>query len=157
MQKQDKPPVNPKTLAQQALQRFGGYYPAAKELGDPRLRAALWRYINEDGFKPPNSLLHALWEWANLKPVIIEVPPGSPVFGATGALLDLDQVVAILVMPPDEMQRHMIDCAVCGEKTPRWSSTQKYCPRHSWSTPEGRRWHRQQKKKKGDANAAQTL
>lgn len=146
MPKHDTVPIDPKSLAQQLLQRFGGYYPAAKELGDPNLRAALWRYINEDGFKPPNSLLHALWSWANLKPVIIKVPPGSPVFGATGALLDLGQVVAILVMLPTEWERHSITCAVCGEKTPRWSSSQKYCPAHSWATPEGRRWHRQQRK-----------
>jgi len=145
MTPQNKLPIEPKDLAQRLLERFGGYYPAASELGNPSLRAALWRLLNEDGFKPPDSLLHALWDWAMLKPVIVEVPPGSPVFGLTGQL-DIGQVVAILVLPLDEVQRHLITCTVCGEKTPRWSASQKYCPRHSWATAEGRRWHRQHRR-----------
>ena len=145
MTKHDKPPIEPKALAQRLLQRFGGYYPAAKELGDSNLRAALWRTLNEDGFKPPNRLLHALWDWAQLKAVRIEVPPGSAVFGATG-LLNLSQVVAIIVLPIDDVEHHLIKCTVCGQRTPRWSPTQKYCPKHSWATKEGRRWHRQQRK-----------
>ena len=133
--------------AGELLQQFGGYYPAAKKLGDPNLRAGLWLLLKNN--RPPSPRLQkALERWANIETVIIEVPPGSPVFGATGALLDLGQVVAILVMLPQEWERHSITCAACGERTPRWSPNQRYCPAHSWTTPEGRRWHRQQQRKK---------
>ena len=76
--------------------------------------------------------------------VIIQAQPGSIIFGETG-LLAAGQVVAILVMPPEELKAHMIPCVACGEQTVRWSANQRYCPKHSWSTPEGRKWHRKTK------------
>ena len=83
----------------------------------------------------------AVYEILGLNPptIIIQVPEGSSIFGQVG-LLDLNQVSVILVMPPDEWQRHSIKCAECGVLCPRWSSTQKYCSRHSWQTKEGRRY-----------------
>jgi len=139
--------IDSKTRASKLLARYGGYNPAAVKLGNSNLRATLWRYLNEDGFRPSKHFLAALRDWEGVDPVLITAESGSVLFGEVG-LLDLGQVVAILIMSPAEWQRHSITCAACGERTPRWSSSQKYCPAHSWVTKEGRRWHRQQKKEK---------
>ena len=145
MAEHDAQVIDSEVLAQQLLGTFGSFYAAARELGDPNLRASLWRLLNEDGFRPSKRFLSALWGWANVEPVVIEAPPGTPLFGDVG-LLKTGKVIAILILPPEEWERHSITCAVCGKRTPRWSPSQRYCPSHSWSTREGRQWHRQHKK-----------
>ena len=130
-----------KQIAGDLYNQSGSYYGAAKELGNPNLRASLHRFINQFDFKPSKDFIKALWRWAEIEPVIIEAHPGSIVFGEVG-LLSIGQVVAVLVMPPDEWQRHSIKCAECGVLCPRWSATQKYCSWHSWQTKEGRRYWR---------------
>lgn len=132
-------------IAQKLYTESGSYYGAAKRLGNPSLRASLHRLLNEESFKPSEEFIKSLWQWANIEPVVIQVHPGSTIFGKGKGLLGMGQVVAILVMPPEEWQRHSMECSVCGEACPRWSSTQKYCERHSWQTPEGRRFQRKAK------------
>ena len=73
--------------------------------------------------------------------VIINAQPGSIIFGETG-LFATNQIVAILVLPPEDLIPHMIPCQACGKMTPRWSASQRFCPAHSWTTAEGRRWQR---------------
>lgn len=42
-----------------------------------------------------------------------------------------------------------IKCAVCGEFFLPRSASAKYCPAHSWSTPEGRKYQRERRAKAG--------
>lgn len=130
-------------LAQKLYVESGSYYGAAKRLGNPNLRASLHRLLNEKSFKPSDDFVKSLWEWAEIKPLVIQAWPGSQMFGASEAgLVNINRVVAIVVMPPEEWKRHSMKCEVCHEPTPRWSASQKYCPAHSWQTPEGRKYQR---------------
>lgn len=113
-------------LAQKLYAESGSYYGAAKRLGNPNLRASLHRLLNEEGFKPSEGFMTALWQWANIKPVIIKAHPGSFIFGEVG-LLSMAQVAVFLVMPPEEWQRHSMKCEACGLTTTRWHPAQKYC------------------------------
>jgi len=146
MSKHDTVRINAKTHAQRLFQRYNGYYPAAKKLGNPSLRATLWRFLNEEGFKPSKHFMAALWEWADVDPVIIQAQPGTPVFGDVG-LIELAQGVDILILSLGEIDESLlIKCQACGRQTIKRSGTQRFCRRHSWATKEGRRWHRQQRK-----------
>lgn len=75
-----------------------------------------------------------------MPPLLIIAGPGSIVIGSGQGLLSPDQPVVYIAIPPDEWQRHSMECEVCHLTTPRWSSTQKFCPAHSWQTLEGRRY-----------------
>lgn len=131
--------------ARELVEQCGGYYPAAKVLGDPNLRASIWLLLNK-GRYPSVRLQKALEEWASIETVIIEALPGIPIIGEVG-LLQSDKVNAIIfIAVAEQWECHLIPCQVCQAMTPRWSPSQKYCDLHSWSTPEGRKWHRQQKK-----------
>ena len=77
-----------------------------------------------------------------MPPRLIIASPGSIIVGSGQGLLSPDQPVVYIAMPPDEWKRHSIHCAVCGAPCPRWSSTQKYCEKHSWQTNEGKKYHR---------------
>lgn len=126
-------------IAQKLYTESGSYYRAAKRLGNPTLRAQLHRILNEKSFKPSEEFIKSLWEWAEIKPLVIQAWPGSQMFGASeDGLVNINRVVAIVIMPPEEWKRHSITCTVCGTTCPRWSSTQKYCEKHSWQTSEGR-------------------
>lgn len=125
-------------IAQKLYTESGSYYGAAKRLGNPNLRASLYRLLNEASFKPSKEIMKALLNSADIKLVAFEAHPDSEIFDPA-KLLAMGQIVAILVIPPDEWKRHSMRCEVCKEACPRWSSTQKYCPAHSWQTPEGRR------------------
>ena len=127
--------------ARQLLAEYDNtYFKSAQALGHKNLRAGIWLLLNKD--HPPSPRLRdALEHWALVKPVIVECTNGSSIFGEVG-LLDLGQVVAVLIMRPKAWERHSIFCKICQQKAPRWSSTQKYCAAHSYSTPEGRRYHR---------------
>lgn len=129
-------------IAQKLYTESGSYYGAAKRLGNPSLRASLHRLLNEESFRPSEEFTRLLWRWAKIETVVIKVHPDSTIFGRGKGLLDMGQVVAILVMPPEEWKRHSIKCDACGIDTPRWSSTQKYCDKHSWATSEGRKYWR---------------
>jgi hypothetical protein len=133
-------------IAQKLYTESGSYYSAAKRLGNPTLRAQLHRVLNEDSFRPSEDFVKSLWEWAEIKPLVIQAWPGSQMFGASeDGLVNINRVVAIVIMPPEEWKRHSMECAVCHEPCPRWSSTQKYCEKHSWQTPEGRRFQREKR------------
>lgn len=60
-------------------------------------------------------------------------------------VLGLSLPTTVLIMLPEEWKRHSMKCSVCGASCPRWSASQKYCPAHSWQTPEGRRWQRERR------------
>lgn len=130
-------------IAKKLYNESGSYYRAAKQLGNPNLRASLHRLLNEKSFKPSDDFVKSLWEWAEIKPLVIQAWPGSQMFGASeDGLVNINRVVAIVVMPPEEWERHSMKCDVCGATCPRWSSTQKYCELHSWTTSEGRKYWR---------------
>lgn len=115
-----------------------------------------WRALRDElpGWKWSHSLLAdiasgkvastslAVYEALGIiHPLFVIAGAGSTIFGDVG-LLDVNQISVILVIPPEEWKRHSIECAVCHEPCPRWSSTQRYCEKHSWTTPEGRRYWR---------------
>ncbi len=131
--------------ARALLQECGGYYPAAKVLGDPNLRASIWLLLKK-GRPPSTRLKQALEQWASIKTVIIKALPGIPIIGEVGLLQSGKVKAIIFIAVAERWERHLIPCQVCQAMTPRWSSSQKYCDRHSWSTREGRRYHRQQRK-----------
>ncbi len=132
------------SLAQALLGEFATYYAVAKAIGDSNLRAGFRRLVlNADS--PSPRLREALDTWTDVDVIIIEASPDISLFGEV-SLLNTDAVV--FVMARVGWERHSIPCAVCQTMTPRWSSSQKYCDRHSYSTQEGRRWHRQQRKER---------
>lgn len=116
-----------------------------------RNRPWTWRFLNSllngnKGFSVSPQMERALHILAGqnghsgeIKLVVFEAHPDSEIFDPA-RLLTMGEIVAIVIMPPEEWQRHSIKCAVCHEPCPRWSSTQKYCEKHSWQTPEGRRY-----------------
>lgn|GEM_PF-4589091 len=139
--------VDLKVRAKTLWDCYGGYNPAAVKLGNSNLRATLWRFLNEDGFKPSEHFLEALRGWSGAEPIIVKAEFGSNIFGDVG-LIDFGQVVDVLILSLGEIDDSLlIKCKVCGRQTFKRSGNQLYCRRHSWSTPEGRRWHRQQKKR----------
>ena len=149
MPQQVKPLEVARGNAQELIEEFGTFYAAAKALGDRNLRSGLWALQNQD--RPPSPRLSdALETWANVKPVIIEAAPGTVIFGEVG-LLDLGQVASILILEYTEIDEDcLVKCQVCGRKTIKRAGNQKFCSRHSYATPEGRRWHRQHKKGEHD-------
>ncbi len=121
------------------------YFKSAQVLGHKNLRAGLWLLLNKDHL-PSLRLSDALETWANIKPVIIQAPPGSNIFGDVG-LIDFGQVVDVLILSLGEVDPGLIiSCKICGRQTFKRSGTQKFCRQHSWSTKEGRRYHRQQRR-----------
>lgn len=80
-----------------------------------------------------------------ISPFTIIAGPGSIIVGSGQGLLSENQAVVFIVIPPEEWKRHSIECAVCGETCPRWSSTQRYCDKHSWATSKGRQYQRKAK------------
>jgi len=81
-----------------------------------------------------------------MPPSVIVAGPGSIIVGSGQGLLSTDQPVVFIIIPPEEWKRHSMECEVCHASCPRWSSTQKYCEKHSWQTTEGRQYHRQRAK-----------
>lgn len=77
-----------------------------------------------------------------MSPMVIIAGPGSIIVGSGQGLLSPDQAVVYVAMPPEEWQRHSIKCVECGAACARWSASQKYCDKHSWSTSEGRKYWR---------------
>ena len=87
----------------------------------------------------------AIYQALNIMPPAFTIVAGSGsiIVGSGQGLLSENQAVVFIIIPPDEWKRHSIHCAVCGAPCPRWSSTQKYCEKHSWQTKEGKKYHRQ--------------
>ena len=130
-----------KTRARELLVTHETYYSAAQTLGNANLRAGLWLLLKQ-GHPPSPRLRKAIEEWGGA-PIIIEAAPGTVIFGEVG-LLDLGQVASILILEYTEIDEDcLVKCQVCGRKTIKRSGNQKFCSRHSYATPEGRRWHRQ--------------
>lgn len=89
----------------------------------------------------------AIYEALDLTPPAFSIiaGPGSIIVGNGQGLLSENQAVVFIVIPPEEWKRHSMRCEVCGTACPRWSSTQKYCEKHSWTTPEGRKFQREKR------------
>lgn len=99
-------PIDSKEHAQALYDRYGGYYQAASRLGNPNLRATLWRYLNEDGFTPSKHFMAALLDWAHVDLVIIQVLPGGNPFGEVG-LIDFGQVVDVTILSLGEIDESL--------------------------------------------------
>jgi hypothetical protein len=121
-----------------------------------RERPWTWRFLNSllngnEGFSVSPQMEQALHilagqngHSAEIKLVVLKVHPDSEILDMS-KLLAMGQIAVVLIIPPEEWQRHSIECAECGVTCPRWSPTQKYCHEHSWQTPEGRKYRRQKR------------
>ncbi len=132
--------------ARELLSEHNGiYFASAEKLGHNNLRGSIWRLLNQD-CPPSPRLSEALQTWANVKPVIIQALPGTPIFGEVG-LIELAQGIEILILSTGEIDDSLlVKCQACGRQAIKRSGTQRFCQEHSYSTQEGRRWHRQQRK-----------
>ena len=132
--------------ARELLGEFDTYYASAKALGDKNFRSGIGQLLKQDRL-PSARLSEALEVWATIKPVIIQALPGSNIFGDVG-LIDFGQVVDVLILSLGEIDDSLlVKCKACGTLTFKRAGNQRYCRQHSWATPQGRRWHRQQKKR----------